>query len=213
MLRVEHSKDGDMDAEALRSELAGMDIYLLDEVLKGRFPAGCSILDAGCGAGRNLIWFARNGYDVHAADADADSVAALKVRTRGLVNEGQIRRAGVGELPYAEGTFDTVLCIAVLHFMKDEDEWHRAVNDLWRVLKPGGLLFARFGTTITIEQHLQHVKGRRYRLPNGMELYYPDLQALLDKQAALGAEQLEPIKTVNVQHRRTMSNWVLRKPE
>ena len=201
-----------MDAEALRSELAGMDIYLLDEVLKGRFPRGCRILDAGCGAGRNLIWFARNGFDVHAVDADADSVAALKVHTKGLLSEDRVRQARIGGLPYEEGSFDAVLCIAVLHFMQDEEEWHTAVNDLWRVLKPGGVLFARFGTTISMEAHLQHLQGRRYQLPNGMELYYPDLQTLLDKQQELGAEQLEPIKTVNVQHKRTMSNWVLRKP-
>lgn len=201
-----------MDAEALRAELAGMDIYLLDEVLKGRFPAGCSILDVGCGAGRNLIWFARNGFDVHAVDADADAVAALKVHTKGLLGDERIRQARLGELPYEDASFDAVLCIAVLHFMRDEVEWHRAVNDLWRVLKPGGVLFARFGTTISIEANLRHLEGRRYRLPNGMELFYPDLQALLDKQQELGAEQLEPIKTVNVQHKRTMSNWVLRKP-
>lgn len=201
-----------MDAAALRDELAGMDIYLLDQVTKGRFPDGARILDAGCGAGRNLLWFARNGYDVYAADADKDSIAALKVRTRGLLPEDHIRHAPLGALPFDSGMFDAVICVAVLHFMADDGAWHAAVDDLWRVIRPGGFMFARFGATDTIKRHLTHVRGRRWRIPSGQELYLTDLETLESTQQELGAEQLEPIKVVNVQNRRTMCNWIIRKP-
>jgi SAM-dependent methyltransferase len=201
-----------MDASSLRDELGGMDIYLLDQVTKGRFPEGATILDAGCGAGRNLLWFAHNGYDVYAADADEDSIAALKIRAGGVLPDDHIVHSAIGTLPFEDEKFDAVICIAVLHFMADDNAWEAGVRDLWRVLKPGGFLFARFGTTDTIKPHLQHLKGKRYRIPSGQELYLTDLETLLAMQEKLGAEQIEPIKTVNVQNKRTMTNWILGKP-
>lgn len=202
-----------MDASSLRDELGGMDIYLLDQVTKARFAPGCRILDAGCGAGRNLLWFAQNGYEVHAADADRDSIAALKVRAGDVLPDDHILHAAIGALPHDDEMFDAVICIAVLHFMADENAWRAAVNDLWRVLKPGGFVFARFGTTDTIKDHLVPAGGRRYRIPSGQELYLTDTEALLKMQNELGARQLEPIKTVNVQNKRTMTNWIIQKPQ
>ena len=42
--------------------LGNIDIYLLDQILKDRFKKSFKILDAGCGEGRNLIYFVRNGF-------------------------------------------------------------------------------------------------------------------------------------------------------
>lgn len=201
-----------MDANSLRDELGGMDIYLLDQITKGRFAEGGRILDAGCGGGRNLLWFAQNGYDVYAVDADKDALHALKVRAGDALPQTNVAHATVTALPHEDASFDAVLCIAVLHFMPDERSWRAGVNELWRVLKPGGVMFARFGTTDTIMPYLRPVNGNRYQIPSGQELYLTDLETLLDMQNELGAEQLEPIKTVNVQNKRTMTNWLIRKP-
>jgi hypothetical protein len=46
----------------LNQLLGNIDIYLLDQILKARFEKHCKILDAGCGEGRNLIFFVRNEY-------------------------------------------------------------------------------------------------------------------------------------------------------
>lgn len=198
-----------MDADALIHELAGMDIYLLDQVLQGRFPAGSAILDAGCGGGRNLAWFARNGYQVHAVDANPAAINA--VVAHGLLPADRAAVASLDRLTFADASFDAVLCIAVLHFMPDESAFAAAVNELWRVLKPGGRLFARLSTTHTIESDIRPLGGGRFITPGGQEWFMPDLPMLLATQARLGAELAEPIRTVNVHNQRTMTNWVIRK--
>ena len=55
----------------LQEQFGQIDIYLFDQLLKGRISPGMRILDAGCGSGRNIFYFLREGYEVYAADADA----------------------------------------------------------------------------------------------------------------------------------------------
>src|SRR5690606_23353632 len=125
-----------MDAEGLRIELAGMDIYLLDQVLKGRFRKGCSILDVGCGAGRYIMWFARNGYDVNGIDVDETHIAGLNEQEIGNFVQGTAT-----ELPWPDAKFDAVICNALLHVLANRTELDAAMRESWRVLKPGGIWF------------------------------------------------------------------------
>lgn len=53
-----------MNIAALNKLLGNIDIYLLDQILKGRFTKEMRILDAGCGEGRNLIYFLHEGFQV-----------------------------------------------------------------------------------------------------------------------------------------------------
>ena len=54
----------------LQEQFGQIDIYLFDQLLKGRLSPGMCVVDAGCGGGRNLVYFLREGYEVYAADAD-----------------------------------------------------------------------------------------------------------------------------------------------
>ena len=62
----------------LKALFGHIDIYLFDQLLRGRIPAGTRICDAGCGSGRNLVFFLREGYDVRAADADHAAVDVVR---------------------------------------------------------------------------------------------------------------------------------------
>ncbi|WP_332912670.1 hypothetical protein [Algoriphagus boritolerans] len=46
-----------MEVTELNQLLGNVDIYLLDQILKGRFSKEMKILDAGCGEGRNAVYF------------------------------------------------------------------------------------------------------------------------------------------------------------
>jgi tellurite methyltransferase len=199
---------------ALRETFGDIDIYLFDELLRGRFDGVRTVLDAGCGGGRNLVYLLRAGFDVHAVDRDARSVARVQELAAQLAPAlplDQIRTAEVDALPFADASMDAVLSSAVLHFAEDPTHWNRMVGEMWRVLRPGGMLFARLASSIGIETLVRPVGNGRHRLPDGSERFLVDEAGLLARTEALGGVLLDPIKTTNVQNLRAMTTWCVRK--
>jgi hypothetical protein len=85
------------------------------------------------------------------------------------------------------------------------------VQEMWRVLAPGGLFFSRMATSIGLEHYLSSPTGR-VRLPDGSERFVVDEPTLLELTTTLGGRLVDPIKTTNVQNQRCMTTWVLEKP-
>lgn len=201
--------------ETLLDELGPLDIYLFDQILKGRLPPGSRILDAGCGGGRNLHFFLRNGYPVAGTDTSPSALTEMRARARRLapkLPDHVFRADPVEDLSFPDGAFDAVIASAVLHFARDEDHFRRMVAELWRVLASGGLLFARLATTVGLEDRVERREGRRFRLPDGTERFLADEDLLDDLAAELGARPLEPLKTTLVARLRAMTTWVVEKP-
>src|SRR6185437_15471445 len=67
-----------MPAPTIQEQFGQIDIYVFDQLLKGRIATGMRILDAGCGSGRNLIYFLREGYEVYAIDPDVRAVGSVR---------------------------------------------------------------------------------------------------------------------------------------
>jgi tellurite methyltransferase len=198
----------------LHNWFGDLDIYLFDQLLKGRFVAGMRVLDAGCGGGRNLNYLLKSGFDVCGIDKMPEPIARVQALAMSLAPDlslNNFRVELVESMSFADDDFDVVISSAVLHFARDEDHWHEMVREMWRVLKPGGIFFARLASTIGIEEEAEYLEGRRYLLPDGSTRFLVDEQMLLTTTAALGGEWIEPFKTVVVQHQRAMSNWVVRK--
>ena len=191
-----------------------IDIYLFDQLLKGRLSPRMRLLDAGCGSGRNLNYFLKSGFDVSGVDQSSeavDHVRALAALLAPDVSQDNFRVEPVESMSFADDEFDLVVSSAVLHFARDEEHWHKMVREMWRVLKPGGILFSRLASSIGVEDEIEHLEGRRYRLPDGSNRFLVDEQMLMTTTESLGGEWLEPFKTVVVQHMRSMSNWIVRK--
>jgi SAM-dependent methyltransferase len=172
------------------------------------------LLDAGCGGGRNLIYFLRSGYSVYAVDQSREAVAHVRTLASTLAPHlpaSNFRAESVEGLSFADASFDFVISSAVLHFARDDGHWQDMVREMWRVLKPGGIFFSRLASDIGIERQVEHLEGRRYRLPDGSDRFLADERMLLDTTESLGGEMLEPLKTVVVQNMRSMSTWCLRK--
>jgi SAM-dependent methyltransferase len=192
----------------------GIDIYLFDQLLKGRIVPGSRILDAGCGSGRNLVYFLRSGYEVFAVDESSAAIAQTRRLAAELaphLPENSFREEPVERMSFSDGQFDVVLSSAVLHFASDEQQWKSMVKEMWRVLKSGGIFFARLASSIGIEDKVELIAGRRYQLPDGSERFLVDQPMLIRVTQELGGEFLEPIKTTIVQNLRAMTTWCLRK--
>lgn len=197
----------------LLARFGEIDIYLFDQVLRGRFDARRRVLDAGCGAGRNLPYFLARGFEIYAIDEDAAAVAAVRRlagRLAPALPPDNIRQGTLHALPWPDGRMDAVVCSAVLHFARDRIQFERMVDEMWRVLAPGGLFFARLASSIGIEPHLTATVGR-VRLPDGSDRFIVDEQLLLETTHNLRGDLLDPIKTTNVQNQRCMTTWVIQK--
>jgi tellurite methyltransferase len=198
----------------IRDEFGEIDIYLFDQLVKGRFDSRRSVLDAGCGSGRNLRWFLKHGFSIYALDNDPAGVGRVRKLAGALaptLPPAHFLTGNLVTLPWRDKTMDAVISSAVLHFADDEEEFEEMLRELWRVLRPGGLLFARLASTIGLEITPRWLKGRRARLPDGSERFLVDEKFLLDWTDALHARLLDPIKTTNVQNQRCMTTWVLEK--
>jgi SAM-dependent methyltransferase len=206
---------GGDDPVALFGEL---DIYLLDQLLRGRIRPGMKLFDAGAGGGRNAEYFLRAGYDVAGVDADAESVEHLRRRAAELAPATEIdtwrRRFRVAALETFDGAnehADVVVCNAVLHFARDEAHFDAMLRGCWSALRPGGMFFARLASNIGIESLVRPLGNGRFALPDGSQRFLVDLPKLLAATHELGGELLDPIKTTNVQNLRAMTTWVVRR--
>ncbi|MEK7723393.1 MAG: class I SAM-dependent methyltransferase [Acidobacteriota bacterium] len=198
----------------VREQFGDIDIYLFDQILKDKFHPKSKILDAGCGGGRNIIWFLRNNFEVFGIDQNENAVEYCRQLAQELtpnISSENFQIAPVEKIPFADNSFDLVICSAVLHFAEDENHFDKMFNEMWRVLKPNGVLFARLASDIGIEHLVHLIEGRRFLLPDGSERFLVNEKMLIDKTEKVGGTFIEPIKTTNVQNLRCMTTWVLRK--
>lgn len=199
----------------LEVEFGNIDIYLFDQILRGRITARDRIFDAGCGFGRNLVYLLRMGAEVFGADADADAirdVRALAERLAPALPSENFRVEPLEALTFPDGFATVVLSSAVLHFAKDHAQFEAMLAGTWRMVAPGGMLFCRLASSIGFETHVRALgPGGRYQLPDGTTRYLVDEPRLIALTGHLGGQLLDPIKTTVVQDQRAMTTWVIRK--
>jgi tellurite methyltransferase len=198
----------------LQEQFGQIDIYLFDQLLKGRISTGMRILDAGCGSGRNLVYLLREGYEVYAADSDAqavDNVRSLAGMFAPALPASNFRVEAVEGMSFDDACANVVVSNTVLHFARDDAQFESMLQGSWRVLKPGGLFFCRLASTIGMESQFKHIQGRRFQSPDGAERYLVDEALLGSITERLGGELADPLKTTVVQNQRAMTTWVVRK--
>ena len=197
--------------EELRRQLGDIDIYLFDQILRGRFDARPRVLDAGCGDGRNLVYLLQHGFECYGVDSEPSAIDVVRQHAARLapsLPSTNFAVAEVTKLPHADRSMHAVICSAVLHFASDEDHFTSMVTEMWRVLARGGLFFARLASNIGLEQVVGPA-GRQVRLPDGSDRFLVDESMLLRLSGRLGGRLADPIKTTNVQGKRCMTTWCL----
>jgi SAM-dependent methyltransferase len=196
----------------LQEQFGQIDIYLFDQLLQGNIRPGMRVLDAGCGSGRNLVYLLREGYEVFGVDAKQAAVEYVRDLARMLappLPAENFQVAGIEAMPFPDGFADVVVCNSVLHFARDEAHFDAMVHGLWRVLRQGGMLFCRLGSTIGMQ--FEPIGGRRFRLGDGAEWLLADESTLMELTSRLDGELMDPLKTTVVQAQRCMTTWVVRK--
>lgn len=199
---------------SLREQFGEIDIYLFDQLLRGRLASGMRVLDTGCGFGRNLVYLLREGSEVFGVDSDPQAIEGVRRLAAALaptLPATNFRLEAIEEMTFPSSFADVVLSSAVLHFARDDGHFQAMLHGTWRVLKPGGLLFCRLASSIGMEHQVKRIGGRRYLLPDGSERYLVDARMLTKLTEEMGGRLADPLKTTIVQNQRCMTTWIVRK--
>jgi tellurite methyltransferase len=205
-------------SDDVQKQFGPIDIYLFDQLLRGRIEPGTRIFDAGCGSGRNLVYFLRKSYEIFGVDADPraiDAVRRLAASLEPALPANNFRLETIEDSSFGEAFADLAISSAVLHFARDDAQFDAMLSGTWRVLKPGGLLFCRLASSIGIENQIKRATsgspGKRFLLPDGSQRYLVDEAMLIGLTKQLGGQLADPLKTTVVQNQRSMTTWVVRK--
>jgi tellurite methyltransferase len=192
-------------------EFGDIDIYVFDQLLRGRIVPGMRVFDAGCGGGRNLVYLLRQGHEVCGNDANASAIAQVRALAAALSGrEHDFRVEAIERTSFPDCHAEVVMASAVLHFAREASHFEAMLRQMWRVLRPGGLFFARLASNIGIADAVTPLGGGRFRLPDGSDRFLVDAAAIEEWTARLGGELIDPIKTTVVQGQRSMTTWVAR---
>lgn len=193
----------------LKNILGNMDIYLLDQIVKGRYGQGDKILDAGCGSGRNIHWFYQNQYNIWALDREPEQIEFVKqlfpkIKDQCIVSELDV-------ILYPDEGFHHIVCNAVLHFAEDEKHFYGMLGEMVRILKVEGSIFIRMASNIGIENLVISEGGGIYAIPDGTQRFLLTRELIELTMKKFNLTFLEPIKTTNVYDMRCMTTLVLQK--
>jgi len=197
---------------SVQDQFGQIDIYVFDQILRGNIAPGMRVLDAGCGYGRNLVHLLREGCEIFALDADAEGIEHVRQMSTLLQSRLPLENFQVGsieQMRFPDGFADVVICNSVLHFARDDRHFRAMLSELWRVLRPGGMLFCRLGSRIGME--FERVRDNIFVVGDGSEWFLVDEEMLLELTDELNGVLVDPLKTTIVQDYRCMTTWVIRK--
>ena len=170
-----------------------------------RVRAGERVLDAGCGEGRHCFGALECGAHVVGLDIDLGSLKAnsssLQRRASACGRLGAFVQGNAFHLPFADGTFDKVICSEVMEHVHD---YRGAARELARITKPGGQLAITIPTATSENLYLR-VGDDYFESPGGhIRIFRP-------RQLALGLAEAG-LATVGVgfAHALHTPYWVLR---
>lgn len=186
--------------------LGKVDIYLIDQILKNRYAPDDSILDAGCGEGRNLKWFYANNYKISGIDTDIERLENAKLIYPKSASNFQV--GDLDALPYGENEFNHVICSAVLHFSENEKHFFTMFSELVRVLKPQGTLLIRMGSNIGLDGNMPYLKESQTNRAGTFFLTREHVNRIRENY---NIELIELVKTTNVEDKRAMITLVIKK--
>jgi SAM-dependent methyltransferase len=203
-----------MDIKKLNHELGNADLILIDQILKNRFHKEMRILDAGCGEGRNMVFFVRNNYLIFGIDQDPEAVKLARIFCGSLNRDYDVENIQcfpIEDNPFPDGFFDVVICINVLHDARNRLAFLNMFNQLIRLLNSGGFLLLSMESKIGIPERsdmkIYEEEGTKNQIANfyfseelAREIFSKDLWT-----------KIEPVKTMLFDDTKSFSYLLIKK--
>ena len=184
-----------------------MDLFLMDLILKGEIPIDSSVLDAGCGEGRNAIYFVREGYEYLGVDVDETKIQLAQYLSNNIsTSRAKFEVRDFRDL--ADRSFDLILCSRVLHFAESETDFLQMWDVLANCLATKGLIY------ITMDSVIENTLGNnvgdgKYEFPDGAVRF--SLTSEMYQRIKKGFKEVVPLRTLIQNETRAQSFFLLRK--
>jgi tellurite methyltransferase len=185
--------------------LNGIDIYLLDLLLKGFIDGNQEILDAGCGAGRNIKYFL--SQNMHVTGVDSDEQCILELKNQYPEKSSRFIHSSIEEFGNGKN-YDVIICNAVLHFAQDHKDFDIQFEKLISLLNPNGLIFIRMTSNIGIDMMGMEGLNGTYCLKDGTIRYLITLEKIQELMGKFHLKKQAPIKSTVVEGVRSMATLV-----
>ncbi|HEX74450.1 MAG TPA: class I SAM-dependent methyltransferase [Dehalococcoidia bacterium] len=109
------------------------------EALAHKWQKG-KLLNIGCAHGPDFLPF-KDGFDLYGLDFSPEMLRFAQKYSQKFIFTVKLSLAEVSYLPYRDATFDWAISVATYHHIRGKEEGQAALNELRRVLKPGGEAF------------------------------------------------------------------------
>jgi ubiquinone/menaquinone biosynthesis C-methylase UbiE len=103
-------------------------ISFLDE-----FQSNAEILDIGCGNGKYMNY--RDDINIKGIDISTNLIEICKKKGFDVI------KAPMTDIPFTDNKFDGIICIASYHHLNNDDDRKKTLDEIYRILKPGGIAF------------------------------------------------------------------------
>jgi len=145
------------------------------------------VLDLGCGSGRHVVYFAKNGFDAYGLDV---APVGLKITKDWLKQENLKANLKLGsffkKLPYKDNFFDAIVAVQAISHGKIEDI-QKVIKEMERILKPNGLIFVAFTQRSKVKNwRVGSIHKERFVADDGVSI-------IKERRKVLGPQTLVPI--------------------
>lgn len=126
-----YDKFAELHANYLYQMIPQFQLNEFVSMLKGK-----KILEAGCGPGRDVLYFVEEGYEPIGVDKSKNMIKVAKKR----VPKGKFQQMDLTDLKFDENEFDGIWCMSALTVLEDDDV-KKALHQMYKVLKPKGIIY------------------------------------------------------------------------
>ena len=140
-----------------------------------KYPESLTVLDLGCGGGRNTYMLAELGFRVEACDLHENMLKATWMKIQKLNslkrNKVHIQKANMLKLPYETESLDIILSNGIYHNTSSVDEFEQAIRESARILKKGGLLCLNVFSNAYVDETLnKQTEEFLFVTPDGLDM-------------------------------------------
>ena len=170
LVRNYYAAFGEKEWDRLTWPEGAIEFAITTHALNKHLPERGRVLDIGGGPGRYSIWLAQHGYRVVLADLSPNllDIARAKISEAGVRSQVEdVLTCDVCDLArFEDASFDALLCLGPFYHLIQPADRARAVQELVRVLKPGGIAFVAFMSIYTFLRRTLALKDEHQHLTN-----------------------------------------------